>query len=167
MKKPNILFLMSDEHRADVAGYENNTVIRTPNLDKLAEEGAVFTNCYTPSPVCIPARQAIMAGQHCKTCECVNFADDLAPFYNTFASWLSKHGYFTCACGKLHHTGIDQMQGWTQRVSGDIQVGNQFIERTPEGQDQLCKMVGYKWSDNMVEYFRKRCLELGYHYQKA
>jgi choline-sulfatase len=62
-KKPNILFLMSDEHRADVTGYEGNSVIRTANLDWLAKTGVEFRHAYTPSPICIPGRQSLMAGQ--------------------------------------------------------------------------------------------------------
>ena len=45
---PNILFLMSDEHRADITGYEGNPIVRTPTLDKLARSGGVFRNAYTP-----------------------------------------------------------------------------------------------------------------------
>ena len=62
-KKPNILFLMSDEHRADVTGYEGDPVVRTPTLDWLAKTGTVFRNAYTPSPVCVPGRQCMMSGQ--------------------------------------------------------------------------------------------------------
>ena len=63
VKKPNILILMSDEHRYDVCGFARNPVVRTPNLDRLAKEAVVFDNAYTPSPVCIPARQCMAAGQ--------------------------------------------------------------------------------------------------------
>ena len=56
MKAPNILFLMSDEHRADVTGYEGDAVLRTPTLDWLAETSTVFRNAYTPSPICVPGR---------------------------------------------------------------------------------------------------------------
>ena len=55
-KPPNILFLMSDEHRADVTGYEGDAVLRTPTLDWLAETSTVFRNAYTPSPICVPGR---------------------------------------------------------------------------------------------------------------
>ena len=51
---PNILFLMSDEHRADITGYEGDQVVRTPTLDGLAETGVVFRNAYAASPICIP-----------------------------------------------------------------------------------------------------------------
>ena len=63
MSRPNILFLMSDEHRADVTGYAGGPVVRTPKLDELARTGVVFHNAYTPSPICIPGRQALMSGQ--------------------------------------------------------------------------------------------------------
>lgn len=56
MERPNVLILMSDEHRYDVCGFARNTVVRTPNLDRLAEGAVIFDNAYTPSPVCIPAR---------------------------------------------------------------------------------------------------------------
>ncbi len=120
MKRPNILFLMDDQHRADLLGYAGNNVIRTPNLDKLAEKAVVFDNCYTPYPQCIPARQAMMAGQFPKHCGCEKFGDDLAPGYLTFAKYLSEYAYAAVACGKLHHTGADQMQGWTSRIGNEM-----------------------------------------------
>ena len=69
-ERPNILFLMSDEHRFDVAGFAGNGIVCTPNLDRLAQTGAVFSNAYTPSPVCVPAQQCMLAGQLPKTCGC-------------------------------------------------------------------------------------------------
>lgn len=120
--KPNILFLMSDEHRPDVAGYAGNSIIRTPHLDQLAKTGIVFDNAYTPSPVCIPARQSMMSGQLPRTCKCEVFGDDLAPGYMTFARQLAEYGYQSVVSGKLHHMGTDQMQGWTTRISGDMHI---------------------------------------------
>ena len=73
MPRPNILFLMSDEHRPDVAGFAGDPVVRTPTLDGLAQSGVVFRNAYTPSPICIPGRQALMSGQLPRTCGCENF----------------------------------------------------------------------------------------------
>ncbi len=62
-RRPNVLFLMSDEHRADVTGYAGNTVIRTPVLDELSRGSVVFRNANTPSPICIPGCQCLMAVQ--------------------------------------------------------------------------------------------------------
>ncbi len=144
-KMPNILFLMSDEHRADVTGYEGDAVVRTPTLDALAQGGVSFSHCYTPSPICIPGRQAMMSGKSCKHCGCRQYGDDLAPFTNTFAKWLSLHGYQTVCCGKLHHVGPDQMQGWTKRVSGDIQLNAPYIETLPAYRPFQAEFG--KWSD--------------------
>ncbi len=127
-KRPNILFLMADQHRPDVTGYEGNTIIRTPTLDRLAETGVVFRNAYTPSPVCVPARQCMMAGQLPLTCGCQSFASDLAPGSMTFARRFSQYAYHTVCSGKLHHHGQDQMQGWTKRVAPDADVARQYIE---------------------------------------
>lgn len=148
-RRPNILFLMSDEHRADVAGYEGNSVIRTPVLDDLATTGVVFHNAYTPSPVCIPARQSLMAGQFPSTTGCRVFQDDLQPGAMTFARRFSQYAYETVACGKLHHTGTDQMQGWTRRIGGDVTVSSRHIvDRVEEEFSKYERPLGsYKWSD--------------------
>jgi choline-sulfatase len=61
-KKPNILFIFTDQHRGDTLGSVGHPVIKTPNLDKLADEGVVFRRCYTNSPLCVPARSSLASG---------------------------------------------------------------------------------------------------------
>jgi choline-sulfatase len=131
-KRPNILFLMSDEHRADLSGYAGNTIVRTPTLDRLAETGVVFRNAYTPSPICMPGRQCIMSGQLPTTCDCYAYGDDLASGYMTFAKRFSQYAYNTVCSGKLHHDGPDQMQGWTKRIAADINLATRHIEGRKE-----------------------------------
>jgi len=127
-QRPNVLFLMSDQHRADVAGFGGNRVVRTPVLDKLAEKGTVFSNAYTPSPICVPGRQAMMAGQLPRTCNCVSYGEDLTPGFMTFARLFSQYAYHTVCCGKLHHMGADQMQGWNLRVGHDNEISPAHID---------------------------------------
>lgn len=138
-RRPNILFLMSDEHRADIAGYEGNPVVHTPVLDELARTGAAFQNCYTPYPVCVPSRQCMMAGQLPKTCHCEKFESDLTPGYPTFAKLFSQYAYHTVACGKLHHRGVDQNQGWTHRIGCHDCIEPRFIEGRREEEFDLYK----------------------------
>ncbi|MFW5798725.1 MAG: sulfatase-like hydrolase/transferase, partial [Planctomycetota bacterium] len=147
-KRPNILFLMSDEHRADVTGYEGNPVVRTPTLDHLAATGVTFRNAYTPSPICVPARQCMMSGQLPKTCSCEGWID-LAPNYLTFSRLFSQYAYETVACGKLHHQGPDQSQGWVQRPAGDVHVTPAHIPgRLDDQYKRFERPFGdYKWSD--------------------
>src|SRR5688500_11207644 len=61
--RPNIVFLISDDHSSDDTGAGGNAAIRTPALDRLAAEGAIFRNAYTASPQCSPARAAIVTGR--------------------------------------------------------------------------------------------------------
>ncbi len=127
-KKANILFLMTDEHRYDVLGFMGNDIVRTPNLDRLAKDAVVFENCYTPYPQCVPARQSMACGKLPLNCGCPDFDSDLAPGYRTFARTFTENAYNTVCCGKLHHKGIDQMQGWSKRIGADMQISSQFIE---------------------------------------
>lgn len=148
-KRPNVLFLMSDEHRADITGYEGDPIVRTPVLDELARTGVVFSNAYTPSPICVPGRMSMMAGQLPKTCNCQDYGEDLAPGYMTFARWLSQYAYNTVACGKLHHMGTDFLQGWTQRIGGHDGMDSRYIvdRREEEFQKYKSSLNDGKWSD--------------------
>jgi len=60
--KPNLLFIMTDQQRYDALSIAGNTVLETPNLDRLARQGAYFSNAYTPCAVCAPARASILTG---------------------------------------------------------------------------------------------------------
>lgn len=149
-QRPNILFLMSDEHRPDVTGYEGNPVVRTPVLDELARTGVVFRNAYTPSPICIPARQSMTCGQLPRTCGVERYGQDLPPFSMTFPRRLSQYAYQTICIGKLHHMGPDQMQGWTQRAAGDMHVARPYIDgRNDASFDMIAPLESGcgKWSD--------------------
>ena len=63
-QRPNIIFITCDELRRDVLGAYGGEAVGTPNIDGLAASGILFTNAYTPSPWCLPARCAILTGQY-------------------------------------------------------------------------------------------------------
>lgn len=119
-KHPNILLLISDEHRADVVGYEGNPVVRTPTLDQLAAGGAWFRNAYCTSPVCVPSRQSFLSGRMPSDIGCKKFGDPFDSSILTFPGHLARHGYNTVAFGKMHFEDYDQLHGWTARPAGDI-----------------------------------------------
>jgi choline-sulfatase len=143
---PNVLFLMADQLRADTLGFVGDDVVRTPNLDELAEDACVFSNAYTPSPVCVPGRQAMMAGQLPTTCDCWTYGMDLDPGYQTFARQFAEHGYTTTCAGKLHHRGFDQMQGWRRRIGYDTYVGGHGHDGDPEE-------TGFELTDEAIERY--------------
>jgi len=60
--RPNIVFLMADDHRAYALGCMGDEQIETPNLDRLAERGVLFERCYAPSPLCMASRATVMTG---------------------------------------------------------------------------------------------------------
>ncbi len=150
MPKLNVLVLMSDEHRADVAGFAGDSVVRTPTLDWLAKDGVVFDHAYTPSPICVPARQCILAGQYPKNCGCEGWIG-LAPGHMTYAARFGQYGYRTAAFGKLHMIGSDPSGGFQSRPVGDVSFGNahptlEAYEKPP--QELPGNVPGMnKWSD--------------------
>lgn len=113
--QPNVLVLLNDEHRPDVAGFAGDDVVRTPTTDWLAETGTVFENAYTPAPVCVPARQSIRTGQLPRTWSERGF-DAFESGYQTFARQFGEHGYMTANAGKMHYPGWAKMQGWRKRL---------------------------------------------------
>lgn len=62
-KRPNVLFITYDQQRYDCVSMSGIYPVKTPNLERIANNGAFFENCYTPIPVCAPARQAMMTGK--------------------------------------------------------------------------------------------------------
>lgn len=65
-QKKNLLFIITDQQRYDALSIAGNTVLETPNLDRLAKQGAYFQNAYTPCAVCAPARSSILTGHTVK-----------------------------------------------------------------------------------------------------
>ncbi|MDG1738261.1 MAG: sulfatase-like hydrolase/transferase, partial [Paracoccaceae bacterium] len=64
MTRPNVLLIMTDQQRPDTLGHRKETPCRTPNIDRIAENGCSFDNAYTPCPLCLPARASLFTGQY-------------------------------------------------------------------------------------------------------
>lgn len=62
--KPNVVFIISDQHKLEATGAYGSKLAITPNIDLLAKTGVIFTNCYTPAPVCAPARASLITGMY-------------------------------------------------------------------------------------------------------
>lgn len=105
-RPPNILFLFTDQQRADTLGVLN-PVMRTPALDRLCTEGTVFTSAYAPVPVCVPARCSLIFGQYATKTGCYENNYPM-PEENatrpTFMNALAQAGYQTHGIGKMHFT---------------------------------------------------------------
>jgi choline-sulfatase len=100
-KQPNILLIISDEHNASVLGCYGNKIARTPNLDGVAARGVVFESCYTPSPLCVPARLAITAGKYISHISAWNNSCKLPADAPSLPRILNTAGYESYLCGKM------------------------------------------------------------------
>ncbi|MEM9465155.1 MAG: sulfatase-like hydrolase/transferase [Actinomycetota bacterium] len=100
--QPNVLFIITDQHRADHVGFMGNDVVRTPNLDALADRGTVFESAWVSNPVCMPNRSSIMTGR-VPSAHGVIFNDrSLEWGANTFVRQFRANGYRTGLLGKSH-----------------------------------------------------------------
>jgi choline-sulfatase len=119
MARPNLLYLLSDQHARHVLGCYGDKLVRTPNLDRLAASGVVFDNAYCPSPICVPSRMSMLTAQHPSAQECWTNDDFLASDRPTWLHALGAAGYRPHLAGRLHAMGPDQMHGYVTRNVGD------------------------------------------------
>lgn len=113
-KRPNILFIMSDDHAYQAISAYDNTLIETPNIDRIANEGMLFTNACVTNSICAPSRAVILTGKHSHLNGKIdnNFPFDTTQM--TFPQLLQANGYQTAMFGKLHFgnnpKGFDEFQ---------------------------------------------------------
>ena len=101
-QKPNIVFIMSDDHAYQAISAYNDKLIHTPNIDRIAKEGMLFTNASVTNSICAPSRAVILTGKHSHINGKI---DNLSPFDTTnvtFPQLLKHSGYQTAMFGKLH-----------------------------------------------------------------
>jgi|SRR5690625_1593821 len=110
-KGPNIVLIMADDMGRETLGVYGSAVYETPNLDKMAAEGVLFTNMFS-QPLCTPSRVKIMTGKH----NYRNYTDFgyLDPSEITFGNLLQDAGYHTLIAGKWQLNGIynQKVKGW-------------------------------------------------------
>jgi arylsulfatase A-like enzyme len=111
--------IMTDQHRYDRLSCTGDPVLRTPSIDSIAETGILFSNAYTPSPVCSPARAAIKSGMYPPGCGVVTnwvpFKDDV----ELLTHRLRQNSYVTAVCGKLHFVPHEERFGFDHRRMND------------------------------------------------
>jgi len=120
--RPDILFLMPDQMRGDCLSLLGHPVVRTPTLDKLAQEGALFRRAYSTCPSCIPARAALLTGLFPATSGVVGYA--ARPItYPTMPKMLGDAGYTTLLVGRyMHQKPADESYGYQKEIRGSTYV---------------------------------------------
>jgi len=115
-KAPNIVYMMTDDQRFDAMSCAGNTIIQTPNMDRIAKEGVRFLNMFVTNSLCAPSRATFMTGKYSHV---HGVRTNSVPFgpQPVFTDDLRKAGYHTCFIGKWHmsgaHPGFDYWLGFS------------------------------------------------------
>lgn len=170
IEQPNIVFIMSDDHAFQAISAYGSGLNNTPNIDRIADEGALFTRGYVTNSICAPSRAVMLTGKH----SFVNGKVDNVQAFNwdqdNFAKQLQKAGYQTAMVGKIHIDGLPQGFDYSNVLPGQGQYYNpDFIEngekRRYEGYcTQITTDIALDWLKNKRE--KNKPFLLLYH-QKA
>ncbi len=135
MRRPNVLFIMSDDHGAQAMSCYGSRINETPHIDRIAQGGVRFDNCFCTNSICTPSRATILTGKHSH----INGVRCLAPFdWMDCRQWsfprdLQRAGYQTAVIGKWHlgHGGVSDPQGfdyWNVLPGQGLYHNPEFIE---------------------------------------
>ncbi len=105
-KRPNILLLMTDQQRFDALSCYGCRAVATPNLDRLARQGALFERCYSPNPICTPIRASLLTGKQVPGHGVYKLHDILPKDEVLLSERLRRSDYETSLVGKLHVSGL-------------------------------------------------------------
>ena len=152
--RPNILYIMADDHAAHAIGAYSGRINRTPNLDRLAHEGMRFDACFCVNSICTPSRACILTGKysHKNGVPVFNRFDGSQP---TLAKYLQAAGYHTGMIGKWHlgsdPTGFDR---WMILPGQGVYHNPDFIEAT--GRRRMRGYVTDIITDLSIDFLKNR-----------
>ncbi len=101
-QQPNILYIMADDHAAHAISAYGSRINKTPNIDRIANEGVRLSNCFCTNSICTPSRAAILTGQYSHKNGVYTLDDAIDPDSDNVAKELQKAGYQTAMIGKWH-----------------------------------------------------------------
>jgi arylsulfatase len=110
--KPNLLLLMSDQHRGDWIGCDGNGAVSTPNLDRIAREGMRFAHAYSSTPTCTPARAGLLTGMSPWRHGMLGYTKVAARYPVEMPRMLRDAGYYTFGIGKMHWSPQRNLHGF-------------------------------------------------------
>jgi arylsulfatase len=101
-KRPNILLICTDQQRVDTLGCYGNEIVSTPNIDRLANESALFENAFVQSPICSPSRGSFLTGRYPRTTGLRQNGQIMPPTEKPISRLAADAGYLTGLVGKFH-----------------------------------------------------------------
>ncbi len=169
-KRPNIIYIMSDDHAYQAISAYGHGLNKTPNIDRIAHEGAVFTRASVTNSICAPSRAVMLTGKH----SFVNGkVDNIQPFnwdQENFPKLLQKNGYQTAMIGKIHLDGLPKGFDFSMVLPGQgFYYNPDFLingeKKRIEGYcTELITEAALNWLKNMRDPNKPFCL---LYHQKA
>ncbi len=140
-QRPNILFIFSDDHAAHAMSCYGSKINSTPNLDRIANDGMLFTNCFCTNSICGPSRAVIQTGKHSHLNGFVRNGNRFDGSQQTFPKLLQKIGYQTAVVGKWHLASPPQGFDYSEVLKGQGPYYNPPM--LLNGNPEPVKHVGY------------------------
>lgn len=150
-KKPNILFIISDDLTTTAVSSYENAAGYTPNIDQLAREGTRFTRAYCQYPVCGPSRASMMSGYYphaTGTFGYVSGRENIGPDKKMWPQLFKENGWFTARVSKIYHMGVPidiekGSNGTDDEASWNERYNSQGPEWTADGEAELVQNNPY------------------------
>lgn len=173
-RPPNVVLLMSDEHRRDAMGAAGNRVVRTPHLDRIAATGLRFTSAYCTNPVCTRSRASLLTGLYTHHNGAWSNTTPWPRQHRTLAHFFGAAGYQTALIGKMHFVD-DQTHGfdyhldfndWYQFLGPKTRLYADELEFANSGSglpqiDDLWRDEGDPWKNEVVKDGREGAVAVG------
>lgn len=155
--RPNILFIMTDDHSYQTYSAYDDRFIQTPNLDRIAQEGVLFTNSFVANSICAPSRAVMLTGKHSHLNGQLDNRIRFDSSQATLPKYLQEAGYQTALVGKWHlksqPTGFDH---WEVLIGQGNYYNSDFIENGTKRRNEgyvtdVITDKGLSWLDNRNE----------------
>ena len=163
---PNIVLVMSDQHRADMMGCAGDPTVLTPSLDALAAEGVRFSRVSCQGPLCMPARASFMTERYVRDHGVYTNSSEIAPDSPTYAWALREAGYHTSLLGKAHLyldeqltvSHMDDMAGRLEALgfAEVFETGDKFIGKIPT------RYTDYLAGRGLLEAYKRHIADRSY-----
>jgi arylsulfatase A-like enzyme len=149
--RPNILFIMADDLRYDALGFTGNPVLKTPNIDRLAERGTVFTKAFAPSPICSISRASVLTGQYPRRHGVNDFKTQIADMSQTYPMLLQRGGYYIGFIGKW---GLDENnKEYFKRLASSFDFWGGSMGQSNYWHERDCHFVKNNGTTDRAEFF--------------
>jgi arylsulfatase A-like enzyme len=154
-RRPNFLFILSDDHACQAISLYGSPLIRTPNIDRIGREGLVFHNAFVCNSICAPSRATILTGKYSHTHGLRDNRDRFDASQTTFPQLLQQAGYQTLLVGKWHlKTRPQGFDRWMILPGQGAYYNPDFI--TPEGRIHTEGYVTDKITEAALEFLKTR-----------